>query len=131
MGQLMLRFIGLRPKLYCFDYERLALFDTDENGDEVEVDKPTATSTQRIVLASKNVGKGITNCVRQLLTTGEYKQCVTHLESVTKEMKTIRSADHKLYTYKTNKIALSAFDNKRWILQNGISTIAHGHYKRD
>ena len=29
----------------------------------------------------------------------------------------------------TDKIALSAFDNKRWILDDGITTLAHGHYK--
>ena len=44
-------------------------------------------------------------------------------------MKTIRSDYHNLFTFKTNKIALSAFDNKRWILDDGISTLAHGHYK--
>ena len=33
MGQLMLNFIGLRPKLYIFDYERIAYFDIDENGE--------------------------------------------------------------------------------------------------
>ena len=41
-GQLMLIFVGLRPKLYSFDYERIAHFDGD--GEEEEVKKPTAAS---------------------------------------------------------------------------------------
>ena len=129
LGQLMLKFIGLRPKLYCFEYNRLALFDIDDDGIEVEVYKPTDTSTQRIVLSSKNVGKSIKNCVRKLLTIDEYERCMMELKTVPREMKTIRSDAHKLFTYKTNKIALSAFDNKRWIEDDGISTLAYGHYK--
>ena len=35
----MLNFIGLYPKLCTFDYERVADFDVDENGIEVEVEK--------------------------------------------------------------------------------------------
>ena len=78
---------------------------------------------------TKNVGKGIKNNVRKLLTIDEYEKCRSDLKTVPKEMKTIRSDYHNLFTFKTNKIALSAFDNKRWILDDGISTLAHGHYK--
>ena len=35
IGELMLNFIGLYPKLYTFDYEREAHIDIDENGIEV------------------------------------------------------------------------------------------------
>ena len=50
----MLNFFGLCPKLYSFDLEREAYFDVDENGVELEVKKPTATSETRIVLDNKN-----------------------------------------------------------------------------
>ena len=46
-GQLMLRFFGLHPKLYSFDYEREAHFEC-KNGVEKEVDKPTSTSVMRL-----------------------------------------------------------------------------------
>ena len=36
-GNLMLKFVGLRPKLYSLDYERLAFFQINEDGKEVEV----------------------------------------------------------------------------------------------
>ena len=44
-------------------------------------------------------------------------------------MKSIRSDHHNVFTFQMNKIALSAFDDKRWILDDGITTLAHGHYK--
>ena len=58
-GQLMLRFIGLRPKLYSIIYKWEARFDLDKNGIEKEVEKPTATSEAIIVLSNKNTAKGV------------------------------------------------------------------------
>jgi len=40
-----------------------------------------------------------------------------------------RSKKHKLHTVELTKIALSAFDNKRFILQVGITSVQYGHYK--
>ena len=55
-GKLMLRFVGLRPKLYSFDYEREVHFDC-KNGEEI--DKPTDTNVTRIVLDNKVTAKGV------------------------------------------------------------------------
>jgi len=44
-------------------------------------------------------------------------------------MNVIRSIKHQLYTMNMNKISLSAYDDKRWIKKDGISSYAHGHYK--
>ena len=46
------------------------------------------------------------------------------------QMNTIRSDHHKLFTYNINKIGLSAFNDKRYILDDGISTLAHGHHQK-
>ena len=51
-GQLMLKFSGLRPKLYSIDYEQEAHFKC-KNGVEKEIKKPTSTSITRIVLDNK------------------------------------------------------------------------------
>ena len=40
----------------------------------------------------------------------------------------IGSEKHQLQTIKTNKVSLSSFDDKRFILEYGISTLPHGHY---
>ena len=57
-GQLMLRYVGLRPKLYPIDYERETYFGC-KYGIEKEVDKSTDTSEARIVLDNKVTAKGI------------------------------------------------------------------------
>ena len=43
------------------------------------------------------------------------------------QMRGIKSKNHNLGTYRTNKISLSCFDDKRYILRNGIETFAYGH----
>ena len=42
-------------------------------------------------------------------------------------MKIIQSKKHKLGTYEINKISLSCFDNKRYVLGDGIHTLAYFH----
>ena len=42
-------------------------------------------------------------------------------------MRGIKSKNHNLGTYDSNKISLSCFDDKRYILRNGINTLAYGH----
>ena len=39
----------------------------------------------------------------------------------------IKSKNHKLYTYKSNKISTSCYDDKRYILFDGINTLPCGH----
>ena len=41
-------------------------------------------------------------------------------------MRGIKSKNHNLDTYKTNKMSLSCYDDKRYILRNGIETFAYG-----
>ena len=43
------------------------------------------------------------------------------------KMKRIQSKSHKIGTYELNKIYLSCFDDKRYILGHGINTLAYGH----
>ena len=42
-------------------------------------------------------------------------------------MKRLQSKKHKLGTYKIHKISLSCFDDKRYVLDNGIYTLAYFH----
>ena len=41
----------------------------------------------------------------------------------------ILSNKHSIGTYHQTKVSLTAYDTKRWILDDGVKTIAHGHYK--
>ena len=42
-------------------------------------------------------------------------------------MKILRSEGHKIYSMHMKKVSLSAFDNKRWIAEDGIMTRAYGY----
>ena len=44
-------------------------------------------------------------------------------------MKTIRSDKHQIGSYELNKVSLSCFDDKRYILDNGIDSYAYGYTK--
>ena len=45
------------------------------------------------------------------------------------KMKTIRSNLHELSSYEINKISLSCFDEKSYILADDVSSYAYGHYR--
>jgi hypothetical protein len=44
-------------------------------------------------------------------------------------MRSFRSENHQIYSLEQNKISLSAFDDKRYLLQDGITSYAYGHYR--
>ena len=44
------------------------------------------------------------------------------------QMNTIRSELHQISSYHLNKVSLSPFDDKRYILDDGISSYSYGHY---
>ena len=128
MGQLMLKFIGLRTKLYSFDYERLAHFVIDDDGMEKEVDEANSTFS-KIVHMNKNTAKGVKDAVAKDLSLDDYETCLTTLEQKEVNIKRVGSSSHKIYTYNTDKIGLSAFDTKRWICDDGVHTFAFGHWR--
>jgi len=41
----------------------------------------------------------------------------------------IKSQLHDVYTEEVNKVALSAEDDKRVVIEDGIHTLAYGHYR--
>ena len=57
-----------------------------------------------------------------------YKETLFNSQQMHHTMKTIRSDKHQLGSYEINKISLSCFDDKRYILKNGISSYAYFHH---
>ena len=43
--------------------------------------------------------------------------------------RTITSQKHAVKAHEVNNLCLSAFDDKRYILPDGVSTLAHGHFR--
>ena len=74
--------------------------------------------------------KGIVyNVTQKDLRHERYKTILETGGKMYSRMNVIRSNKHQLYTMEMNKVSLSAYDDKRWIKKDGISSYAHGHYR--
>ena len=102
-GKIIDEFVGLRAKLYS--YKMLA-------GEESK--------------KCKGVKKSV---VKKSITHGNYKKCLFTGKEQLRKMNVIRSYRHEVYTEEVNTIALCPSDDKRHILEDGVHTLALGHYR--
>jgi hypothetical protein len=105
-GRIINEFCGLRSKMYS-----LMMYDDDYNK---RIEKKTA--------------KGISRYVTQKIKHDQYKQCLFEKEELMIHMNQIRSFQHKLFSVTQHKLGLSPYDDKRYILNDGVTTMAYGHY---
>ena len=103
MGKSIKEFVGLRAKLYSYKM------------DEGEESKKCKGIKKRVV--------------EKTITHEDYKTCLLTGKEQLRKQNIIRSYEHEVYTEEVNKVALSAEDDKRYILDDGIHTLAWGHYK--
>ena len=57
----------------------------------------------------------------------EFKNTLFNKKIMRHKMKRIQAKKHKIGTYEINKISLLCFDDKRFILDDGIHTLAYFH----
>ena len=57
----------------------------------------------------------------------KFKDVLFNEKIIRHKMKRIQSKKHKLGTYEIDKIYLSCFDDKRYVLDDGIRTLAYFH----
>ena len=77
----------------------------------------------------KKTAKGIRkNTIRRSLRHQMYKDVLFEEKVTEATMRAIRSVNHQLYSVKIKKLALSPFDDKRFVCDNKVDTRAHGHY---
>ncbi|EFA13456.1 hypothetical protein TcasGA2_TC010687 [Tribolium castaneum] len=83
-----------------------------------------------LIKKAKGVSKHV---IDKSLTLLQYRAIATNpsSSSVFCVMNVFKSYLHNMYTELRNKIALSNFDDKRYILGNSIDTLAWGHYDID
>lgn len=72
--------------------------------------------------------KGIKKAVVKQIDFDEYKRTLTGGMNMSHSMNTIRQYDHHIYSISSEKTSLSALDNKRYILEDGVTTLPYGHY---
>ena len=99
----MSEFIGLRSKSYAFTY----------------IDNNNIERCDKLKGIKKNI-------IKETINFKHYYNCLTLKKEEYRKMNTIRSYKHQLYTEEKNKKALGAFDDKRYILENGINCLPYG-----
>ena len=105
-GNIITSFVGLKSKMYSYLVE---LIDGVKNN---------------------KVCKGISkNVTKRELEHKDYLSCLLNSTFSKHKMKTFRSDHHVVSSYEINKISLSCFDDKRYILDDGITSYAYGHWR--
>lgn len=95
-------FVGLRPKMYSILSEK----------------------------GEKKTAKGICRrTVKKNITHSDYRDCLFNRTTTMCTIQKIQSDKHNLYTVRQRKLALNPADNKKYILPDGVATLAYGHYK--
>ena len=103
-GKIIKEFVGLRAKLYSYK-----MYEGEE-----EIKK------------CKGIKKQV---VESSISHEDYKTCLLTGKEQLRKQNILRSYNHEVYTEEVNKVALSALDDKRYILSDGVHTLAWGHYK--
>jgi len=99
-GKPILEFIRLKSKMYSYTTE----------------DKNNKTA--------KGVKK---NIIKREISHSDYRDFLLNKEKMHHQMKSIRSELHQISSYRLNKLSLSPFDDKRYILSDGITSSAYGN----
>ena len=72
--------------------------------------------------------KGVRQCVvKKTITFDDYVKCLTDFKDIVREQTGFRVKLHNVYTVKEQKIALSAYDTKRYLIPNSTDTLPWGH----
>ena len=73
--------------------------------------------------------KGIKKYTTNPITHENFREALLDSKYLDTSFYTIRSFKQKVYTCKIDKHAICPFDDKRWILADGINSLAYGHKK--
>ena len=110
-GNLIVSFAALKSKMYSYEVEL-----SDGHGG--------------VKIKNNKTAKGVKkNVIKRDLDHSDYLACLQNNTIEKHKMKTIRSDHHVISSYEINKTSLSCFDDKRYILNDGITSYAYGNYK--
>ena len=111
-GIIITEFVGLRSKMYSY-----------------KKDVPEHRINEPGMKIEPKTAKGIKkNVIENDLKFNNYKETLFNNNQMHHKMKTIRSQNHQIKSYEINKVSLSSYDDKRYILDDGIHSYAYGHY---
>ncbi|XP_051165698.1 uncharacterized protein LOC127284345 [Leptopilina boulardi] len=102
-GKIVTEFVGLRSKMYSVRVE-----------------------DQDFIKKAKGVKSAV---VKKTITFDDYTYCLRNVKMQSRTQYCIRSKLYNVQTLKQTKIALSPYDDKRFLLSNSTDTLAWGHCK--
>ena len=82
-------------------------------------------STKKIDGKEHNTAKGVSTATEF----DNFKDVLINKKIIRHKMERIQSKKHKLGTYEIDEISFSCFDNKRYVLDDGIRTLSYFHKK--
>ena len=85
--------------------------------------KSNVYSIRDINRQEKSTDKGHNSLIKY----GEFKNTHFNKEAIRHKMRGIKCKEHELVSYGSNKRSSSDFDDKRYILSDGINTLPYGH----
>ena len=100
-GKVLREVVCLRSKLYSIDY----------------------------VGGLEQSAKGVQKSVKKTLHQDLFRHCLFSKDKVVQTMTRLHSHCHHIVVNATDKVSVSSFDDKRFLLDNGVSSLAYGHYK--
>ena len=83
--------------------------------------KSNMHSIKKIDESESSTAKGV-NIATEF---NEFKNILFNKKVIRHKMKRIQAQKHKIGTYEIDKISLSCFDDKRYVLDDGINTLAY------
>ena len=106
-GKPIIEYVGLRPKMYS-----------------ILMGSPGVEP--QVIKKAKGVKRYV---VKKNIQHENYKEALFDKKFFRHDMNMLRSYNHQIYGLRMNKISLSPLDTKRWITDDGVNTLAYGHYK--
>ena len=83
---------------------------------------------------AKKTAKGVkTAYMKNKLSHADYRRCLKSSERTDQQQlasfNSIRAIKHVVYSIEIKKIGLCCYDNKRYLLDDGITSYSYGHHK--
>ena len=116
-----------RSKYYCDENKKVVVKMKDEYGRKSMLKFVGLKSKMYLILDESSNKKSTNKGHNAFIEFQEFHDTLFQKKILRHTMRGIKSKNHNLGTYETNKISLLCFDDKRYILKNGINTLAYGH----
>ena len=113
-------------KYYCNDNKKVPGKIKDEYG-VIPSYEFVGLKSKMYSICPQNNEKSILKGHNSYIGNNEYLDVLQYKKTLTHQMSGIRSKKHELVTYTINKKSISYFDDKRYILSDGINTLRYGH----